>query len=95
MVRHIVMWKFREGTEKEAETFMTRLAALEGEIDCIRSMQILKSAVKGGEYDAVLLADFDTLEDIPRYRVDPRHQAVAELCAAICVDRSAIDVTLP
>ena len=29
MIRHIVMWKFREGTEEKANEFLTKLAALE------------------------------------------------------------------
>ena len=32
MIRHIVMWKFREGTEKKADEFLTKLAALDGVI---------------------------------------------------------------
>ena len=32
MIRHIVMWKFREGTEARAEEFLTGLAALQGKI---------------------------------------------------------------
>ena len=32
MIRHIVMWKFREGTEEKANEFLTKLAALDGVI---------------------------------------------------------------
>ena len=32
MFRHIVMWKFREGTEEKANEFLTKLAALDGVI---------------------------------------------------------------
>jgi len=28
MIRHIVMWKFREGTEREQEQFLTGLRGL-------------------------------------------------------------------
>ena len=34
MIRHIVMWKFREGTEEKADEFLTKLAALDGVIPC-------------------------------------------------------------
>lgn len=30
MIRHIVMWKFREGTEREQEQFLTGLRGLSG-----------------------------------------------------------------
>ena len=32
MIRHIVMWKFRPGTEKEQEEFLTGLRNLQGVI---------------------------------------------------------------
>lgn len=92
MVQHIVLWKFREGADPTE--FLTRLAALEGEIECIRSMYVKRSAVENAEYDAVLVSEFDSLEDVERYKNDPRHVAVAELCKAIRVTRSAIDVEL-
>lgn len=94
MIRHIVMWKFREGTHKQADEFLRRLAALNGVIPCIRAMQVLRSAEAGGAYDAVLLADFDSLDDVAAYKDDPRHRAVSALCKEIRTDRRAIDVTL-
>ena len=92
MVRHIVMWKFRE--DGDPTEFLTKLAALEGQIEWIRSMQVRRSAVENAEYDAVLVSDFDSLEDVERYKTDPRHVAVAELCKAIRTVRSAIDVEI-
>ncbi|MBR4309345.1 MAG: Dabb family protein [Oscillospiraceae bacterium] len=92
MIRHIVMWKFRE--DADPTEFLTRLAALKEQIPLIRSMEVLRSAVVGGEYDAVLISDFDSLEDVERYKKDPRHQAVSALCKSIRTDRRAIDVTL-
>ncbi len=90
MIRHIVMWKFRD----DPTEFLTRLAALEGVIPCIRAMQVRRSAVADSAYDAVLIADFDSLEDVQRYKEDPRHVAVSALCKAIRTDRRAIDVML-
>ena len=94
MIRHIVMWKFREGTQTQAEEFLTRLAGLAGQIECIRSMSVRRSAVSGSAYDAVLVSEFDTLEDVARYKNDPRHLAVSALCKEIRTDRCAIDEEL-
>ena len=94
MIRHIVMWKFREGTQAQADEFLRALAALDGAIPCIRAMQVLRSAEAGSAYDAVLISDFDTLEDVQRYKDDPRHRAVAALCKAIRTDRVSIDTEL-
>lgn len=90
MIRHIVMWKFRPGTEKEQEEFLTGLRNLQGVIP-----QLLKSEVAinvaPGNYDAVLVSEFASLEDLDAYKNDPRHKAVSALCKSIREDRVAVD----
>lgn len=90
MVQHIVMWKFQEGADPTE--FLTKLAALEGVIPQIRSMKVRCSLTPGKGYDAVLVSEFDTLEDVETYKVDPRHVAVSSLCKAIRTERCAIDI---
>lgn len=90
MIQHIVMWKFREGADPTE--FLTRLAALDGVIECIRSMKVRRSAVENAEFDAVLIAEFDTMADVEAYRTDPRHVAAAALCKDIRISRCAIDI---
>ena len=41
MIRHIVMWKFREGEEENREKFLSGLQALDGVIPEIRHMEAL------------------------------------------------------
>lgn len=90
MIRHIVMWKFHPGTEKEQEEFLTGLRNLQGVIP-----QLLKSEVAvnvaPGNYDAVLVSEFASLEDLDAYKNDPRHKAVSALCKSIREDRVAVD----
>lgn len=94
MVQHIVMWKFKEGTQAQAEEFLTKLAALDGVIECIRFMSVRRSAAANSAYDAVLVSHFDTIEDVERYKNDPRHLAVAAICKEIRTERCAIDTEL-
>lgn len=94
MVQHIVMWKFKEGTQAQAEEFLTKLAALDGVIECIRFMSVRRSAVPNSAYDAVLVSHFDTIEDVECYKNDPRHLAVAAICKEIRTERCAIDTEL-
>ena len=93
MIRHIVMWKFRPGTEGEQTQFLEGLRGLQGVIP-----QLLKSEVAvnvgEGNYDAALISDFDSLEDLARYKADPRHQAVSALCKSIRESRAAVDYEL-
>ena len=77
MIRHIVMWKFREGEAENREKFLSGLQALDGVIPEIRHMEIHRSCKPGNPYDACLIADFDDLDALSRYKNDPRHVAVS------------------
>ena len=90
MIRHIVMWKFLPGTEAEQEQILTGLRNLQGVIP-----QLLRSEVAvnvgEGNYDAVLVSEFESLEALDTYKNDPRHKAVSALCKSIREDRVAVD----
>ena len=90
MIRHIVMWKFRPGTETEQQQFLDGLRSLQGMIP-----QLLRSEVAvnvgEGNYDAVLVSEFRDLEALEAYKIDPRHKAVSALCKSIRTDRVAVD----
>lgn len=90
MLKHIVMWKFKPGTEAEQEKFLTGLRGLYGVIPQIREQEVGVSCVPGG-YDAVLTSVFDSLEDLELYKKDPRHVEVSEKCKAIRTSRAAVD----
>lgn len=91
MIKHIVMWKFRPGTEKERDEFLTGLSALYGVIPQIRAQEVGVNVLPGN-YDAALISLFDSLEDLEAYKNDPRHKAVSALCKAIRTDRVAVDL---
>jgi len=90
VIRHIVMWKFRPGTEVEQAQFLAGLRGLQGVIP-----QLLRSEVAvnvgEGNYDAVLVSEFESLETLETYKNDPRHKAVSALCKSIRTDRVAVD----
>lgn len=95
MIRHVVMWKFRPGCEAQAEEFMTRLAALKDEIEVIRHLEIRKDCSdKADHFTAMLISDFDSVEDMNAYLNDPRHKAVSALCKSIREDRACVDYAL-
>ena len=72
MIRHIVMWKFRPGTEAEQEEFLNGLRALQGVVPQLLSSEVAVN-VGPGNYDAVLVSEFASLEDLEAYKTDPRH----------------------
>lgn len=90
MIKHIVMWKFKENTEKEMDEFLEGLKALENQIDVIKSMQVGKN-IDNDEYDAILISEFESLEDLQKYKTDPRHVKVSNMCKEIRTKRTAFD----
>ena len=91
MIRHVIMWKFREGEEENREQFLSGLQALDGVIPEIRRMEVGVNVLEKNNYDACLIADFDDLEALERYKKDPRHVAVSTLCKSIREARGAVD----
>ena len=97
MIRHIVMWKFKdfaEGLSREENILKVKamLEALPEKIDFIREMQVQVNVnPKEGMYDAVLLSTFDNLEDVVRYRVHPEHKMISSYVALIKENRASVD----
>lgn len=91
MIRHIVMWKFKPGTEREQKEFLDGLRGLYGVVPQIRAQEVGEN-IATGNYDAVLISTFDSLEDLEAYKTDPRHVKVSSLCKAIRTDRVAVDM---
>jgi len=88
------MWKFRPGTEREAQAFLEGLRGLYGVIPQIKAQEVGQNCV-AGNYDAVLISTFDTEKDLAAYQADPRHVAVSGLCKEIRESRVAVDFEVP
>ncbi len=97
MIKHIVMWKFKdyaEGATKQENILKVKemLEALPKKIDFIREMQVnINVNPKEGMYDAVLISSFDSLEDVERYRVHPEHKKISSFVALIREGRASVD----
>ena len=83
MIKHIVMWKFKQGKESEMRRFLDALENLRGQIDVIRSLETGVNILGKDNCDAVLIATFDSVEDLEKYKNDPRHIAASSLCREI------------
>lgn len=99
MVKHIVMWRFKEfaqGRTKQENLVLVKsmLEELTGKIDFIRSMEVhLNENPKEGMFDAVLISVFDSMEDVERYRVHPDHKAISSYVALVREERASVDFT--
>ena len=91
MIKHIVMWKFKQGKESEMRRFLDALENLRGQIDVIRSLETGVNILGKDNCDAVLIATFDSVEDLEKYKNDPRHIAASSLCREIREARYSVD----
>ena len=84
MIKHIVMWKFKEDKREEMLVFKDRLLALKGQIPEIRAMEVgININPSDRSFDAVLVSEFDSLEALKSYSVNPLHVAVSDFCKTI------------
>ena len=71
MIKHIVMWKFKEGEHDNMLIFRDRLLALKGQIPEIRAMEVgINMNPSDRSFDAVLVSEFDSLEALKDTRDD-------------------------
>lgn len=90
MIRHIVLWKFRPGTEAEQKRFLEGLRGLQGVVPQMKKSEVV-TGIGDDSYDAALISEFESMEDLAAYKEDPRHVAVSSICKAIRTDRVAMD----
>lgn len=90
MIKHVVMWKFKPDAEQEMNDFLDGLRGLYGVIPQIKAQEVGVNCAPGN-YDAVLISQFESMADLEAYKADPRHVAVSAKCKAIRTDRVAVD----
>ncbi len=92
MIKHIVMWKFKEGEQENMMLFRERLLALKDQIPEIRAMEVgVNINPSERSYDAVLVSEFDSMEALKSYSVNPLHKAVSDFCKTIRTNSVSVD----
>ena len=62
MIKHIVMWKFKENEEEKMKEFLEGLNRLKDIIPEIKYMETGININPNNEYDAILISEFETME---------------------------------
>ena len=100
MIKHIVMWKFKdeaEGQSREANMAKAKeiLFALEPIIPELKKMEIGKDITHSDmSMDLVLLTEFETVEDMKTYAVHPEHLKVSKFIRSVIESRRVIDYNM-
>lgn len=91
MLKHIVMWKLPEkDKEQNMKTMKEMLEALPPKIEVIKSLAVGINE-NGGEYDVVLITDFENKHDLESYDGHPEHQKVRKFIRSVVESRIAVD----
>ena len=91
MLKHVVTWKMKEENKQEnMKEIKSKLEALVGVIDEIKSLQVGINE-NGGEYDIILITDFEDKKALEAYDAHPAHQAVRQFVRSVVETRIAVD----
>lgn len=98
-LRHIVTWQVEGETRQARAEVAARLAeelqALNGKVPSLRRLEAHPNSVPAeGNWDLVLIADFDDEAGLSEYLVHPAHQEAAFHVRAVAVARSAVDFAI-
>lgn len=99
MVKHIVMWKFKEFAQgrtknENIDIVKSRLEALlyMPGFEVIKSFEFHKNSnPKEGMFDAVIEMLFDSFDDLSAYRNHPEHKAVSSFVSLVREGRASVD----
>ncbi|MGL4987109.1 MAG: Dabb family protein [Treponemataceae bacterium] len=97
MIRHVVMWKFKDFSSpaekaEKINVFKERLLALQGIIPQIKRIEFgLQVNCANASSDAVLISDFDSFDDLQIYIDHPEHKKVSSYCKEIRTARTAVN----
>ncbi|MCC5928209.1 MAG: Dabb family protein [Cyclobacteriaceae bacterium] len=97
MVKHVVMWKFRQQTEdnsaEENKTMLKqKLEELPAVIKEIDSLEVGQNfTVSPAAYEMVLITTHKDREALKAYQVHPKHQEVVAFVSEVASDRVVVD----
>ena len=101
MIRHLCMFEFldfAEGRTRAENVAITKgmLEALPEKIDWIRASTVVVGAPDqpAGNWDLLLISDFDSFDDLERYRVHPDHVAVGTFMKPVRRARACVDYVI-
>ena len=93
MIKHIVMWKFKEDVAETDKLEMKRLLeSLKGVVPSLLQIEVGMDVVgTDSSKDMVLTTLFHSLSDLQAYAEDPAHLNVVEFVKPLVCERAVVD----
>ncbi len=96
MVRHIVVWNFKEGISAEerkqhGEVIKRELEGLKAVIPGVHSLEVIIDPLPTGNADLALNSVFESEQALADYQVHPEHVRVSSFIKSLVCNRMCID----
>jgi len=93
MIKHIVMWKFKDGVVEADKLEMKRqLEALKGLVPSLVDISVGVDVSRNDRsWDMALYSEFDSMNDLKEYAVHPEHLKVVEFVKTLVSEGAAVD----
>ena len=96
MVKHIILWKLKETLTEEEKTAARaeakrRLENLNGKIDGMISLKVVTDRLPSSNADMMLDSEFETVEALAGYQVNPLHVEAATFVRSVVEARLCLD----
>lgn len=96
MVRHIVMWAFKEEVNEDArkEALVKIKEGLEGLFGVVPGLlkaEVITDPISSSSHDLCLLSELDSRESLEGYAVNPDHLKVAAIVRSVTCNRACMD----
>lgn len=96
MIRHIVMWNFKEGFSQaenraNAQKVKTELESLTTVIPGIISLKVIIDPLPSGNREIALNSLFESEETLAAYQIHPEHVRVSQFVGTVMRNRTCFD----
>ena len=91
------MWKlknFAEGASKDENALLvkSKLEGLKKKVKCVKTLEVgLNIMESPTAYDVVLYTEFDTVEDLNKYKTHPEQKKAGSFVTKVRLERKVID----
>ena len=93
MIKHIVMWKFKDDVAESDKLEMKRqLDSLKGLIPTLVDISVgMDISRKDRSWDIVLYSEFESMDGLKEYATHPEHLKVVEFVKTVVSTGAAVD----
>lgn len=96
MLRHLVVWEFKDGYSYEekrklAQKIKEDLEGLQGVVPEIKSIKVHTNLLPTSSFDILLDSRFESVEALALYQKNPEHKRVGNYIAEVTMNRNCVD----